>query len=200
MSYGEYKYDPYVRAFNIIADGGEICHGGFDPKNDPNDRRKLIVGIVAAVVFIVLFVTFSSCNHKVYVPVERTTTVTQVVTDTVVEIRLEVVHDTITIESFGRDTASYMANDTHYSFATWHNGRLGHSLGTLPGASVKGPVQVVHTHTIDSIPYAVPVEVEKKLSWWERTKLEYGGFAMGVAAFLALVLGIMLFGSRIGRD
>ena len=200
MSYGEYKYDPYVRAFNCIADGGEICHGGFDPKNDPNDRRKLIIGIVAAVVFVVLFVMFSGCTRRVYVPVERTTTVTQVVKDTIVEIQLKVVRDTVTIESFGRDTTSYLNDDTHFSYATWKDGKLGHSLGTLPGATVKDLIKVVHTHTIDSIPYAVPVEVEKKLTWWEQVKMEYGGFAMGLSAFLALVLGIVLFGGRIGRD
>ena len=88
MAYKEYKYDPYVRAWNRIADGGEVCSGDFDPRNNPDDRRKLIIGVVAAVVFLLLFVCFSGCTRRVYVPVERTTTVTEFLSDTVVEVRL----------------------------------------------------------------------------------------------------------------
>ena len=48
----------------------------------------------------------------------------------------------------------------------------------------------------DSIPYPVPVEVEKKLTWWERQKLEYGGFAIGVAVFFGFIIGSVLLGGR----
>lgn len=196
MAYKEYKYDPYVRAWNRIADGGEVCSGDFDPRNNPDDRRKLIIGIVAAVVFVLLFVCFSGCSRKVYVPVERTTTVTEFLRDTVVEVRLKEVHDTVTIEPEGRDTTSYLKNGTHFSHVTWKDGKLGHSLGTLPDASIKDTMKVKHIIIRDSIPYPVQVEVEKKLTWWQRQKIEYGGVAIGVAVFFGFIIGNMLLRGR----
>ena len=196
MAYKEYKVDPYVRAWNCIADGGEVCSGGFDPRNNPDDRRNLIYGVLAAVVFVLLFVLCSGCTRRVYVPVDRTTTVTEILRDTVVELKLKQVHDTATIETLGRDTASYLENGTHFSRATWKDGKLGHSLGTLPDASVKDTLKVKYVIIRDSIPYPVPMEVEKKLSWWERQKLEYGGFAIGVAVFFGFIIGSVLLRGR----
>ena len=196
MAYKEYKVDPYVRAWNCIADGGEVCSGDFDPRNNPDDRRKLILGIALAVVFVLLFVLCSGCTRRVYVPVERTTTVTEILRDTVVELKLMQVHDTVTIEVLGRDTASYLEDGTHFSRATWKDGKLGHSLGTLPDASVKDTLKVKYVIVRDSIPYPVPVEVEKKLSWWERQKVRYGGLAIGVAAFFGFIIGSVLLRGR----
>ena len=196
MSYEHYTVDPYVRAWNRIADGGEICSGGFDPKNDPDDRRKLILLLLAALAFILMSVFFSGCTRKVYIPVERTTTVTEFVRDTLVEMRLKEVHDTVTIEAVGRDTTSYIEDGTHFSHATWKDGKLGHSLGTLPGASVKDTVKVRHIIIRDSIPYPVPVEVEKKLTWWQRQKMEYGGIAIGVSVFFGFIIGSILLKGR----
>ena len=196
MAYKEYKVDPYVRAWNCIADGGEVCSGDFDPRNNPDDRRKLILGIALAVVFVLLFVLCSGCTRRVYVPVERTTTVTEILRDTVIELKLKQVHDTVTIEALGSDTASYLENGTHFSRASWKDGKLGHSLGTLPDATVKDTLQVKYVIVRDSIPYPVPVEVEKKLTWWERQKLEYGGFAIGVAVFFGFIIGSVLLRGR----
>ena len=196
MAYKEYKYDPYVRAWNRIADRGEVCSGNFDPRNNPDDRRRLIAGIVLVVAFLLLFVLFSGCTRRVYVPVERTTTVTEIVKDTVVEVILEVRKDTVTVEAAGRDTTSYLENGSHFSRATWKEGKLGHSLGTLPGASVKDTVPFKMVIVRDSIPYPVEVEVEKKLSWWQRQKMEYGGIAIGAASFFAFVTGMLLKGAR----
>ena len=196
MSYEHYTVDPYVRAWNRIADHGEICSGGFDPRNNPDDRRKMWLLLLAALALAVMSVCFSGCTRRMYVPIERTTTVTEVVRDTVVEVRLRVVRDTVTIEAQGRDTTSYLESGTHYSYATWKNGELGHSLGTLPGASVKDTMKVKLVIIRDSIPYMVPVEVEKKLTWWQRQKLEYGGFAIGVAVFFGFIIGCILLKGR----
>lgn len=184
--------DPYVRIWNRIADHGEICSGGFDPKNDPDDRRKMWLIILGVLAFVVMFVCFSGCTRKVYVPVERTTTVIETVRDTVVEVSLKEVRDTVTVETGGRDTLSCLSNGIAYSFASVEGGRLGHSLGILPGAKVKDTIPVKLVHIIDSIPYAVPVEVEKKLTWWQRIKMEYGGFAMGLATAMVIVLGLFI--------
>ena len=200
MAYKEYKVDPYVRAWNCIADGGEVCSGDFDPRNNPDDRRKLILGIALAVVFVLLFVLCSGCTRRVYVPVERTTTVTEILRDTIVELELKQVHDTVTIEALGRDTASYLENGTHFSRATWKDGKLGHSLGTLPDAKLKDTLKVKHVIIRDSIPYPVPVEIEQKLTFWQNLKIEYGGFAMGAAVAMAFVLGVVMFRERRKRD
>ena len=193
MSYEHYTVDPYVRIWNRLADHGEICSGGFDPKNDPDDRRKLLLILLGVVAFVLMFVMFSGCSKRVYVPVERTTTVYETLRDTLVEVELKEVHDTVTIETFGGDTLSYLHNDLPYSFASIENGKLGHSLGILPGTKLLFPMQMKFIHIVDSIPYPVTVEVEKKLTWWQRMKMEYGGFAMGIATALAFIFGLFLW-------
>ena len=200
MGYKQYKCDPYVRIWNRIADNGEICSGGFDPRNNPEDRWKLAAATIAAAAFILMFVLFSSCTRKLYIPVERTTTRTETVRDTVIEVMLETVHDTTRIEISGRDTVSFLKDGTHFSYATWKNGVLGHSLGTFPEASIKGTAHVRHTVIRDSIPYPVPVEVEKKLSWWQKVKMKYGGVAIGATIALGLVLTTLLSHGRYKRD
>lgn len=192
MSYQEYKVDPYVRIWNRLADGGEICSGGFDPKNDPDDRRKLWLIILGMIALVLMFVCFSGCSRRVYVPVERTTTVTELVVDTLIEVELKEVHDTVTIHTRRRDTLSYLSNGIGYSFASIENGVFGHSLGTMPGAKVRDSIKVRHIIIRDSIPYPVTVEVEKKLTWWQRMKMEYGGFAMGVAAAMVFIFWVFL--------
>lgn len=200
MSYQEYKVDPYVRIWNRLADHGEICSGGFDPKNDPDDRKKLLLILLGAVVFVLMFVLFSGCSKRVYVPVERTTTVYETLRDTLVEVDLKEVHDTVTIEAFGGDTLSYLHNDLAYSFASIEDGKLGHSLGIRPGTKLLFPMQMKFIHIVDSIPYPVEVIKEKKLTFWQNVKIEYGGFAMGVAAALAFILGLIIYTGRIKRD
>lgn len=192
--------DPYVRVYNKLADHGEICSGGFDPKNDPDDRRKLILSFVAGVLFILLFVLCSGCTRRVYIPVERTTTTIETLVDTVVEVRLKEIHDTISIETQGKDTLSYLDNEYAYSFASLKDGVFGHSLGILKNAKAKDSIKVVHVLRIDSIPYPVEVLVEKKLSFWQRIKIEYGGFAMGAAATLAFIMGLMAYSEKRKKD
>ena len=193
MSYEHYTVDPYVRIWNRLADHGEICSGGFDPKNDPDDRRKLLLILLGVVAFVLMFVCFSGCSKRVYVPVERTTTVYETLRDTLVEVELKEVSDTVTIETLGGDTLSYLHNDLAYSFASIEGGKLGHSLGIRPGTKLLFPMQMKFIHIVDSIPYPVTVEVEKKLTWWQRMKMEYGGFAMGIATALAFIFGLFLW-------
>lgn len=193
-------HDPYVRIWNRLADHGEICSGGFDPKNNPDDREKLLLGVVIGIVLLVFIAMFSGCTRRVYVPVEHTTTVTELLVDTLVEVSLKEVHDTVTIHTSGCDTLSYLSNDYAYTFASLTDGKLGHSLGVFPNAKARDSIKVKHIIIRDSIPYPVEVIKEKKLSFWQSVKIEYGGFAMGVAAALAFILGLMIYSGRIKRD
>lgn len=184
--------DPYIRIWNRIADHGSVCGSGFDPQNDPDDRKKMWLLLLAAAMFVLMSLFFGSCTRKVYVPVERKTTVVETYHDTVVEVRIRKVHDTVTVEAEGKDTSSYLHNSHSYSHATWKGGKLGHSLGVFPDAKVKDTVRTRVVHVIDSVPYPVVVEVEKKLTVWQKVKIEYGGFAMGFVLALVLVVCIML--------
>lgn len=49
-----------------------------------------------------------------------------------------------------------------------------------------------HTDTV-KIRESVPIEVEKKLSWWQMAKQELGGIAMGVAVTLLLFVAFLLY-------
>lgn len=192
--------DPYVRAWNRLADRGEISGGGFDPKNDPDDRRKVWLLILGIVAFVLMFVVFGSCSRKVYVPVERTTTVVERWTDTLVEVRIEEVHDTALIVSAFEDTTSYLSNGIAYSYASLQEGKFGHSLGILPDATVDALVKIKEVHVIDSIPYPVMVEVEKKLTFWEKMKMDFGGLAIAMFVVLLLVNIVCLLHEKHKRD
>ena len=76
--------DPYIRIWNRIADHGSVCGSGFDPQNDPDDRKKMWLLLLAAAMFVLMSLVFGSCTRKVYVPVERKTTVVETYHDTVV--------------------------------------------------------------------------------------------------------------------
>ena len=55
------KYDPFVRAWNRIADGGEVSSGGFDPRNNPDDRRRLIAMALLAAILLMHPTDIHSC-------------------------------------------------------------------------------------------------------------------------------------------
>lgn len=55
---------------------------------------------------------------------------------------------------------------------------------------VKRYVDTVYSARVDSIPYPVTVEVEKRLSFWGKTKLKLGGIA------LALCVVCVVWGKR----
>jgi hypothetical protein len=141
--------DPFLRIYNRIADGGEICSGGFDPKNNPEDRKRFIIGVVASILFVILFAVCSSCTRRIYIPVDRTTTVVKQLVDTVIQVELKEYHDTITITHNGNDTLSYLSNAHGYSFASIEDGKLGHSLGTLPGTVVSQLIKDGFVEAVD---------------------------------------------------
>ena len=89
------------------------------------------------------------------------------------------------------DTASVLENKYAKSEAVVSGGVLHHSLQTKP---VREPLVVESKEVVrDSIVYrdriqTVTVEVERKLSWWQRLKMKTGGIAL-----LTLLTAVILF-------
>jgi hypothetical protein len=87
--------------------------------------------------------------------------------DTIMQVQLVPYKDSVAT----RDTSSYLFNDYAYSWAMWSGGMLHHSLGIWP----QKPIEIQVPHFIDRWHYEkVPeiVEVEKKLTRWERFKMD----------------------------
>ena len=125
---------------------------------------------------------------------------------TTVEVRTETrfVHDTawvelpLIIEKIATpDTTSTLENLYAKSEATITDGILTHSLQTKP---VKQPVQIEVKETVrDSIIYrdrihTKTVEVEKRLTWWQKVRLDLGTLfiILIVVATLYIILKINL--------
>lgn len=118
-----------------------------------------------------------------YVPIEIKTTETITIRDTTIQKELVQYEDSTAV----KDTASYLSNPYAYSWARWNNGVLEHSLKIWPGAflvvEVPKYVEVTRNREVPKI-----VEVEKKLSRWEQTKVNYGGYAMVILLILLVVI------------
>jgi hypothetical protein len=107
--------------------------------------------------------------RTVYVPVESVHTVTQIVRDTVIDVRLDVIHDSVTV----RDTASFLENRYATSYALFSDGLLSHSLNTK-SVSIPVHVQFINTTTTDTIQVPYVVEKVVKVNYvtqWQKTRL-----------------------------
>ncbi|MDH6304595.1 hypothetical protein M2459_001330 [Parabacteroides sp. PF5-5] len=144
--------------------------------------------IILAAIFVALAI---GCKTKtVYVPVERVTTETVTVKDTIVETKLELIRDSVSVP----DSMSYLANKYAYSWAEIKEGRLNHSLSMLP-VLIPVEIQYIERHRIDSIPAPYPVEVikkvEKELSWWQSARIRIGEISL-----VLLIIGLGYLGFR----
>lgn len=129
---------------------------------------------------LVLLLSLCCCTTTKYV--EMPVVTEKVVTDSIYITRLKV--DSI----YQRDSIfinTYTKGDTvcrdKYQFITRWRDRV--TIDTL---------HYWHTDTVE-IRESVPVEVEKKLSWWQILKQELGGIAMGVAVALLLLTTYLLY-------
>ena len=122
-----------------------------------------------------------------------------------VEVRTEVktVHDTAYVElpiiiekRATLDTASTLENKYAMSEAVVASGILHHSLETRPvSVPVKVEKEIVYR---DSLVYrdrieAVTVEVEKKLTAWQQTKMKTGEVTMVISLIALIILITYLF-------
>jgi hypothetical protein len=141
--------------------------------------RKLILIAIAIVLFI-------SCRSVKYVPVTKTVTRTEYTVDTLVEYQLVPYHDSVAVD----DTVSFLFNDYAYSYAMWSSGKLHHSLAIFPQKPIliEVPRTIVEVHETDP----QIVEVEKKLTSWQKVKMNVGGAVIIIDALLLIGLFVCL--------
>lgn len=134
-------------------------------------------GLWWIVLIIALSMLLLGCTRKIYVPVEQKTIETVTLHDTIVEVKLDLIRDSIITP----DTISYIENKYAYSAAKWSNGLLYHSL------NMKDYFQPVKLQFIEKerwveVPAPYPVEVikkvERELSLWQRLSMWLGNIAL----------------------
>ncbi len=126
------------------------------------------------VYIVFLALTVCSCRTRtVYMPVETKVLDSVVFHDTTLQEKLIPYKDSVSVA----DTTSFLRNPYAYSYASFSNGILNHSLGIYPHATVtvKMPYFI---EKIRRIEVPKPYPVEKELSWWEKFKINYGGVSI----------------------
>lgn len=145
-------------------------------------KALMLVGIVLMI---------AACSRKIYIPVEKTVTVTETVRDTVVQVQIEKEY----VKNITPDTTSTVETKYARSTATYHgeSGLLEHDIENKQDSI---PVKVVYKdkEVIKEIPAPYPVEVEKKvevptrmpLRWWEKIFFYTGIATVGGGVFWLL--------------
>ena len=126
------------------------------------------------VLFVLLCIFLPGCRTKTaYVPVHSSSVVSELRRDTLVEVRLPLLRDSISTT----DTLSFLENKYASSIAFWSNNRLLHSL-VVKEVSVPIKIEYIERFRTDSISVPYPVEhiVEKNvLRWWQKVLMCAGG-------------------------
>lgn len=118
--------------------------------------------------FICLLVLASGCSRKVYVPVESVVSRTDTIYSAKVRIDSVIMRDSVAVFQKG-DTVTITKYRDRYR--------------------VKELTDTVYQSAIDSVKVSVPYPVERELSRWERTKMDFGGMAIG-ALVIALCAAV----------
>lgn len=118
--------------------------------------------------FICLLVLAVGCTRKVYVPVESAVSRTDTVYSAKVRVDSVIMRDSVAVFQKG-DTVIITKYRDRYR--------------------VKELTDTIYQSAIDSVKISVPYPVERKLSRWERTKMDFGGMAIG-ALVIALCVAV----------
>lgn len=118
--------------------------------------------------FICLLVLSTGCSRKVYVPVESTVSRTDTIYSAKVRVDSVIMRDSVAVFQKG-DTVTITKYRDRYR--------------------VKELTDTVYQSAIDSVKVSVPYPVERELSRWERTKMDFGGMAIG-ALVIALCVAV----------
>lgn len=118
--------------------------------------------------FICLLVLATGCARKVYVPVESVVSRTDTIYSAKVRVDSVIMRDSVAVFQKG-DTVLITKYRDRYR--------------------VKELTDTVYQSAIDSVKVSVPYPVERELSRWERTKMDFGGMAIG-ALVIALCVAV----------
>lgn len=118
--------------------------------------------------FICLLVLATGCSRKVYVPVESVVSRTDTIYSAKVRVDSVIMRDSVAVFQKG-DTVTITKYRDRYR--------------------VKELTDTVYQSAIDSVKVSVPYPVERELSRWERTKMDFGGMAIG-ALVIALCAAV----------
>jgi hypothetical protein len=152
------------------------------------NNLKMLLGMIVG-----LALTCSACGTHTrteYVPLETRTTEYVTVHDTTVLVPIPAAQDTIA----SPDTVSYLHNDYAYSWARYSGGLLSHSLSIKPGASLI--VEVPHyeervKYVEKPVLQTQRIEVEKKLTLWQKCKLWAGEPMLALLVLQSLYILLM---------
>ena len=117
---------------------------------------------------ICLLVLATGCSRKVYVPVESVVSRTDTIYSAKVRVDSVIMRDSVAVFQKG-DTVLITKYRDRYR--------------------VKELTDTVYQSAIDSVKISVPYPVERELSRWERTKMDFGGMAIG-ALVIALCVAV----------
>lgn len=151
----------------------------------------IVCSMMALVLSILISMLLFGCgSQRKCVVMGKTITDSVVIRDTTYEVRLVPYKDSVSI----RDTTSFLCNPYAYSYASYSNGLLNHSLwiNLLASVTVKVPYFIERTRRIE-VPKPYPVE--KKLTKWQSVKQDVGGYAI----FSIIVITLIVFGRFIYR-
>ena len=115
-----------------------------------------------------LLVLATGCTRKVYIPIESTVSRTDTVYSAKVRVDSVIMRDSVAVFQKG-DTVLITKYRDRYR--------------------VKELTDTVYQSAIDSVKVSVPYPVERELSRWERTKMDFGGMAIG-ALVIALCVAV----------
>lgn len=143
---------------------------------------------------IAIIALLSSCRSPQYIPVETVKTEIKYVErgDSVRIVDKVNVRDSVRM----RDSIVQIVNDKGEVIRTevWHWKEKYSDVNTLY-SSLKSKYDSLYLAKSDSV--QVPYPVERKLTKWESTKMELGGWAFGALIVLALVIvGRLVYKSR----
>lgn len=154
------------------------------------EYSRLGIGTLIGLSLMAIALTLSSCKtNTVYVPLETKVVDSIIYHDTTFQEKLIPYKDSIST----RDTTSFLSNPYAYSYAGWKNGILHHSLGIYPFATVTINMPYF-IEKIRRIEIPKPYPVERKLNWWEKTKMDIGGYAIvTIVIIILIVVGRLIY-------
>lgn len=147
------------------------------------DRLKgAIWGLIACIIISML----CGCRTTRYVPVESVRTEYK---DRVVAVH-DTVRDSVLVSSdvYRHDSVSVMLRGDTVYVERWHTLLQSSSLQNRAERS-KAAHDTLYVIKTDSV--KMPVPVERKLTKWEKTKMDFGTAAMVIAA-MAIIAGIVI--------